>query len=67
MVKKKMITPEVFIYMGGEDVPEDVTHVRVHESVKAIPQRAFFGLHHLKSVECHNGVERVGAAAFFLL
>jgi hypothetical protein len=34
-----------YIYMGGQDVvPRNATHVRVDESVKVIPFRAFFQL-----------------------
>jgi hypothetical protein len=36
--------PEYFVYYGreGDIIPEDVTHVRVHSSVRAFKDRAFF-------------------------
>eukprot|EP00984_Skeletonema_dohrnii_P007465 scaffold2705_cov140-Skeletonema_dohrnii-CCMP3373.AAC.3 len=55
---------EFFIFTVGRDIPDNVTHVRVHESVHAIPPHAFFRRHRLKTVVCHNELERVGAAAF---
>ena len=46
----------VFVYMGGDqEVPRDVTHVRVHKSVKIISTRAFQNFHHLVSIEMHDG------------
>ena len=48
----------VFIYMGGDQrVPRDVTHVRVHKSVKTITWRAFITCRKLVSIEMHDGVE----------
>ena len=33
---------DVFMYMGGDQrVPDDVTHIRVHKSVKIIRREAF--------------------------
>ena len=56
---------DVFVYMGGDQqVPWDVTHVRVHKSVKIIPFRAFFRREHLVSVEMHDGVEIIEEGAF---
>jgi hypothetical protein len=58
----------VFVYMGGDqEVPTDVTHVRVHKSVKIIPCGAFFSLDNcrsLVSIEMHDGVERISSFAF---
>mmetsp|Transcript_24254 Transcript_24254/g.34710 ORF Transcript_24254/g.34710 Transcript_24254/m.34710 type:complete len:314 (-) Transcript_24254:59-1000(-) len=55
---------EFFIFIIGREVPDNVTHVRIHESVPAIPRLAFFRPSRLKSVIFHNDVERVGFAAF---
>jgi hypothetical protein len=53
----------IFIYTGGE-VPEEVTHVLIDKSVKVIPARAFFGRRRLETVECHDGVEKIGRNSF---
>jgi hypothetical protein len=56
---------DVFIYMGGDqEVPDDVTHVRVHKSVKIIRTRAFMGCRNLVSMEMHDGVEIIEEDAF---
>ena len=55
----------VFIYMGGNQrVPRDVTHVRVHKSVKIIRQSAFLNCGNLVSVEMHDDVEIIEKYAF---
>ena len=55
----------VFVYMGGSQrVPRDVTHVRVHKSVKIITRDAFRGCRNLVSIEMHDGVEIIEAWAF---
>ena len=55
----------VFIYMGGDQqVPHDVTHVRVHKSVKIIRARAFKRCRNLVSIEMHDGVEIIEEWAF---
>ncbi len=55
----------VFVYMGGNQrVPRDVTHVRVHKSVKIITARAFQQCRNLVSVEMHDGVEIIEWGAF---
>ncbi len=57
---------DVFVYMGGDqEVPRDVTHVRVHKSVKIIRARAFRNCRNLVSVEMHDGVEIIEEAAFY--
>jgi hypothetical protein len=57
---------DVFVYMGGNQrVPEDVTHVRVHKSVKIIRGRAFMGCRNLVSIEMHDGVEIIEKYAFW--
>ena len=55
---------EFFVFITGRDVPANVTHVRIHESVPAIPRLAFFRRRQLKTVVCRSDVERVGFAAF---
>ena len=56
---------DVFIYMGGNQrVPLDVTHVRVHKSVKIITGWAFRDCIQLVSIEMHDGVEIIGIMAF---
>ena len=55
----------IFVYLGGEQVvPRDVTHVRIHRSVKIIPEGAFEGREHLLTVETHNEIEKVEEYAF---
>ena len=56
---------DVFIYTGGDqEVPRDVTHVRVHKSVKIITRRAFMHCRNLVSIEMHDGVEMIEEEAF---
>jgi hypothetical protein len=56
----------VFIYMGGgQVVPRDVTHVRVHKSVKIIRACAFRWCRKLASIEIHDGVEIIEGWAFY--
>jgi hypothetical protein len=56
---------EIFVYMGGEQqVPVDVSRVRIHKSVKIIPDNTFRHRRRLASVEFHDGVERIGRWAF---
>jgi hypothetical protein len=56
---------DIFIYMGGDQrVPDDVTHVRIHKSVKIITREAFIGCRNLVSIEMHDGVEIIKELAF---
>ena len=56
---------DVFVYMGGDQrVPRDVTHVRIHESVKIITRYAFRNCRNLVSIEMHDGVEIIEREAF---
>ena len=56
---------DVFIYMGGDQrVPQHVTHVRVHKSVKIIRYRAFQNCR-LVSIEMHDGVEIIEFMVFY--
>ena len=53
----------IFIYTGQE-VPQDVKHVLIDNSITSIPERAFFGRRLLETVECHDGVEKIGRNSF---
>ena len=55
----------IFVYLGrDQDVPQDVTHVRVDKSVKIIPRAAFAGRRNLVSIEMHDGIEIIEEDAF---
>eukprot|EP00984_Skeletonema_dohrnii_P011216 scaffold4460_cov64-Skeletonema_dohrnii-CCMP3373.AAC.1 len=53
-----------YIYNGREDVPPGVTRVRIDESVRVIPARAFDDNPNIKEVDCHFGVKTVETGAF---
>jgi hypothetical protein len=56
---------DVFIYMGGNQrAPRNVTHIRIHKSVKIISAWAFNGCRNLVSIEMHDGVEIIETQAF---
>ena len=57
---------KLYIYRGldNEEVPTDVTHVIVDDSVTTIKGRAFFECEHLVSVIMGDNVERIGHWAF---
>jgi len=56
---------DVFVYMGGDqEVPLNITYVRVHQSVKIIRRRAFYFCSNLVTVEMHDGVEIIEEEAF---
>ena len=48
--------PSVYIYNGADEVPNDVTHVRVDPSVTVIPERAFENCKQLEVVELPEGL-----------
>jgi hypothetical protein len=56
-----------YIYMGGDRdvVPRNATHIRVHKSVKVIPEKTFFRHPNLVELECHDGVDTIEEEAFF--
>ena len=56
----------VFVYIGGEghSIPQDVAHVNVHPTVRAIEDWAFFRRLELKIVNLREGLEEIGQAAF---
>ena len=53
---------EVFVYTGpgGNDVPQNVVHVRVDPSVTSIPFNAFGGRRKLIEVELCEGLLEMG-------
>ena len=54
-----------FLYRGGRRVvPQNISHVHVHKSLKVIPAMAFFKHRNIVEVICHNGVERIERQAF---
>jgi hypothetical protein len=59
--------PNVFIYNKDtkDDIPLDVTHVKVDPSVKEIHVRAFISCLSLVEVEFSEGLERIGNHAFY--
>ena len=62
------VQEEYFLYTGRDDevVPEDVTHVRIHSSVRKIKNNAFFchGLPVLVAVIFNEELEEIGMRAF---
>mmetsp|Transcript_3321 Transcript_3321/g.3868 ORF Transcript_3321/g.3868 Transcript_3321/m.3868 type:complete len:316 (-) Transcript_3321:280-1227(-) len=56
----------IYIYRctDEEKVPEDVTHVIIHEEVTTVPKRAFWDYDSLLSVVMHDGVTRIEYEAF---
>jgi hypothetical protein len=54
---------EIFVYSGGE-VPQDVTHVRIHQSLHDIPDRSFLGRTKLITVTFHDGLHSIGDFTF---
>jgi len=54
----------VFVYKEGAVVPIDVVHVRVHPSVTAIPEEAFYVHQKLEEVELCDGLLEIGKKAF---
>jgi hypothetical protein len=58
---------DIFVYTGarGEQVPENITRVRVDKSVKIIPDRAFSGREDLEEVHLHEGIKEIRYGAFY--
>ena len=56
--------PSVYVYNGVDEVPEDVTHVRVDQSVTVIPAHAFGDRKKLEVVELPEGLIRIENNAF---
>ena len=57
-------TQTIYIYNGVDEVPEDVSHVRVDPSVAIIPRYAFQCRRNLEEVELPEGLIRIGDYAF---
>ena len=59
--------PRSYLYTGDSDeqVPPDVSHVRVDASVTIIPNDAFKELWHLVEVELPEGLLEIGSHAFY--
>ena len=62
-----MAAEHLFIYTGGDrdDIPIDVTHVTIDESVTAIPEKLFYEHPNIVELICHKGVTRIGRHACF--
>ena len=54
----------VYVYNGVDEVPWDVTHVRVDQSVTIIPEGAFRDRQNLKVVELPEGLIKIENDAF---
>jgi hypothetical protein len=54
----------VYTRQEGRDIPYDVTHVRVHSSVRAIQAYAFANCRKLSTVILNHGLEEIGHGAF---
>ena len=54
---------DIFIYRGGR-APQHITHVLIDRSVDEIEDDAFDDCEHLLTVDTHDGLRRVGKAAF---
>ncbi len=57
---------EPFLYIGQSmnEIPLEVTHVRVDLSVKEIGENAFYDCNQLRNVELCDGLERIDCGAF---
>ena len=58
---------DYFLYTKGQerwDILRDVTHVRVHPSVKAIKDYAFWDCRQLVTVILGNSLEEIGEGSF---
>ena len=54
---------DIYIYRGGEAIPDHVTHVYV-ANLSAVPARAFRHHPNIEEVECDAGVEKIEEFAF---
>lgn len=57
-----------YIYRGGgqEVIPGDATHVRIDESVTAIPDYLFAHHENIVEVICHDNVKDIESGAFYM-
>jgi len=65
MSKKSKPNDDVMFEYTGEDVPDNVTHARIHPNVTKIEHNAFFNKQHLKEVVFNNDLREIGNCAFF--
>jgi len=56
--------PSIYTYNGVDEVPNDVTHVRVDQAVRVISERAFHSRHRLEVVELPEGLIKIDERAF---
>ena len=54
---------DIFIYRGGR-APQHITRARIDESIDEIEEDAFKDCERLMYVDTHNGIRRIGRAAF---
>ena len=54
----------VYIYNGVDEVPVDVTQVRVESSVTIIPERAFMNRNELEKIKFPEGLITIEKQAF---
>eukprot|EP00526_Cylindrotheca_closterium_P007820 CAMPEP_0113642502 /NCGR_PEP_ID=MMETSP0017_2-20120614/22329_1 /TAXON_ID=2856 /ORGANISM="Cylindrotheca closterium" /LENGTH=664 /DNA_ID=CAMNT_0000553931 /DNA_START=358 /DNA_END=2352 /DNA_ORIENTATION=+ /assembly_acc=CAM_ASM_000147 len=62
------VSEDVFVYYENTElssIPEDITSLRIHSSVRTIPPNAFTGRSSLVNVEYQEGLEVIGCDAFF--
>ena len=55
---------DIFIYRG-DLAPLHITHARIDKSLGEIEDEAFWHCDHLVQVDTHDGIRRVGQAAFY--
>jgi hypothetical protein len=67
MTSESLNSNVLFIYRGEarDEIPRDVTHVRVDPSVEEIYDNAFEDCWSLVEVEFSEGLERIGSHAFY--
>ena len=56
---------QYWIYTGEEEVPEDVTHVRLADDVTVLPARTFISRGRLMAVELNEGLVVIEDEAFY--
>ncbi len=56
-----------YVYRGeeGEHIPDEATHIIVGEDVTFVRARAFVRHPNIVEIICHEGVEKIGASAFW--
>ena len=58
--------PTVFLYTGQNrsEIPDDVVHVKIDDSVKVLPSEAFSECKQMITIEFNDGLERIEGRAF---